>query len=175
MRTDNNTKIEFKNNRDWIVKELKKPRAKRLIKAYIAMMQKGEVDFNILGNIYRPTEKIPEASVKRLFRQKETQNMINEELQKALIGNNVTMDYLIEQRRDLIDKSKDNKRLDITLKAIEGFEDMYNMRSQNRVSNTITETVNYKQLIESPETTKKQEITASRTKNLPTESEKESE
>ena len=146
-----------------------------MIKAYVTMLLNGEINYKQLGILWKPSEKIPEASVKRILKYQEVKDMIDQELEKSLIKNNVTKDYLITKRLNLIDLAETKDKLDIMLKGIEGFEDMYQMRAQNKVSNTITETVNYKQLIESPETTKKQEITASRTKNLPTESEKESE
>ena len=167
MRTDNNTKIEFKNNRDWIKKELKQSRTKRVIDMYCKMLLNGEIDYNKLGRLYRIDQKEPSWSIKRLLKQVEVKQMINETLQNILIGEGVTQKFLIDKRKQIIDLAKDKDKLDIMLKAVEGFEDMYLMRTQNKVSNTITETVNYKQLIESPETTKKQEITASRTKNLP--------
>lgn len=53
MRVDNNKRIEFKNDRSWLIKELNKPRGQRLVKSYVAMLMSGEVDFKILGNIYR--------------------------------------------------------------------------------------------------------------------------
>ena len=146
-----------------------------MIKAYVTMLLNGEINYKQLGILWKPSEKIPEASVKRILKYQEVKDMIDQELEKSLIKNNVTKDYLITKRLNLIDLAETKDKLDIMLKGIEGFEDMYQMRAQNKVSNTITETVNYKQLIESPETTKKQEITASRTKNLPTESEEESE
>ena len=148
MRINGNKEIVFENNRTWLKKELNKPRARRLIKAYANMLINGSVDFKVLGNIYRQDEKIPGATVKRLFRYQEIKDMIDKELEKALIGNGITKDFLINARKEIIQLSKDKEKYDIMLKGVEGFEDMYNMKQQNKEIKTLTQTVNYKEMLE---------------------------
>jgi len=147
MRINNNKEISFQNNRDWLKKELKQPRMKRFVKAFITMSLEGKIDYRKLGLIYRPDQKIPEATAKRYLKYQEVQDMINEELQKALTTNNITYDSLIKERKSLLDDTKDNKEYNVRLKTIEGFEDMLLMRGQKEVK-MLTESVNYKQLLD---------------------------
>lgn len=163
MRINGNKEIKFENSRKWLEKELNKPRGKRLIRAYVSMLMNGKIDYKQLGVIYRQDQEIPEASVKRILRYTETQDMINKELEKALSDNNVTLDFLIDKRKEIINLSKDKEKLDIMLKAVEGFEDMYNMRTPIKETKQLTQSFNYKELLENGE---KKEITLSQTKEL---------
>ena len=159
MRNGRNGGITFNNNRKWITSELKRVRSKRMIKAYITMMLNGNIDYKQLGIIWKPTEKIPEASIKRILKQKETQNMIDEALQIALTDNKVTYDYLIKERKTVIEDSKTNKRPEVTLKAIEGFEDMYSMRN-NQKQITTTETYDFKKVLKEGESVQTEQLKA---------------
>lgn len=124
-----------------------------MIATYASMLIQGEVDFKLLGNVYRHKEAIPEASVKRLLKYKETQNKVNEQLQLQLSSNNVTLDYLIKERKSVLEDVKTDEdvkgkdKYNILLDTIKGFEDMYNMREQIKETKHITETVSYKELL----------------------------
>lgn len=163
MKNGRNGGIKFTGDKTWIIKELKQTRSKRLIKAYVTMLMNGQIDYKQLGIIWKPTEKIPEASVKRILKQTETQEMIDQELEKALLKNNVTKDFLITKRLDLIDLAKTNNKLDTMLKGIEGFEEMYSMRNPVKETKQLTQSINFKEMLENGS---KNELTLSQTQDI---------
>lgn len=170
MKSGRNGEIKFANNKNWLIKELNKPRSKRLISAYIGMLINGEIDYKKLGNIYRQDEKIPEATVKRLLKYKETQDMINQELQKALNNNNVTYDSVIKERLSILEDAKKpdpdlktKDALSIRLDTIKGFETILQMDSPIKETKQLTQSFNYKELLENGE---KRDITLSQTKEI---------
>lgn len=144
--------ITFGNNRKWIQKEVRQSRTKRVVDMYCKMLLKGEVDFDKLGKLYRIDQKEPSWSIKRLLKQKEIKEMIDKKLEDILIGEGVTQQYLIDKRKEIINLAKDKDKLDIMLKSIEGFEDMYNMRNPHKEVKQLTQSINYKQLLDSGET-----------------------
>ena len=166
MRINGNKEIEFKCDNSWIDKELKLPRAKRTIKALATMLLNGKVDYKVLGNLYRPDQKIPEATVKRFLKQSKVKHMVDKELEIALTSQGITKDYLIEKRKYVIDKSLDNDKLETMLKALSGFETMLGMDKQNKETSTVTQQLDYKQMIEIEGKKQTNHLTASQTKEI---------
>ena len=61
---------------NWGERESKQQRTKNVVNAYIGqLMSPYQVDWNILGNVYRPEQRRPDLSVKRLFKNKMMRNM----------------------------------------------------------------------------------------------------
>ncbi|MCH7774259.1 MAG: hypothetical protein IH784_07615 [Bacteroidetes bacterium] len=72
------------NRKRWLKYELGKFKTKLVIKTYVKMLMSGKVEWERLANMYRPDQKQPVLTLKRFFKQRETINMITEELKEKI-------------------------------------------------------------------------------------------
>ena len=126
---------------DWLKQEIRSGRFKRTVDLYARMLINGAIDWDVLGNKYRSDQKIPAATVKRLLKQEQVQEIVNDKIVEILAEKGINEQYLAEKRKEVIDKSIDAGKLDTTLKAIEGFEEMLEMKPKvTKQINTMSET-----------------------------------
>lgn len=70
-------------NTSWVKVELGRTRTKQAVDVLVAsFMATGNYDWKRAGQVYRPDQQIPEATLRRLFHQKEARDMLHEELKK---------------------------------------------------------------------------------------------
>ena len=68
--------------KDWKQQEINTTRAKNTINTYANMLLSGnKVDFDKLGKIYRPDQKIPAATVRRFLKQKVSKDMVEQKIE----------------------------------------------------------------------------------------------
>lgn len=120
-------------NKTWIDQELKMSRAKRVVETYARLlMESGGVlsaeQYNMLGKLYRPDQKIPAASVKRLLKQEKTKSMVKEELARIMSENGLTVDAVIKTHQKIIHDAMDAGQLSVAEKANGRFMDMLDMK-----------------------------------------------
>lgn len=83
--------------KNWAEKEARRTRTKNAVKVYVQMLlTTGKIDWDMVGNAYRPTEKIPAATVRKLFKNERIQAMIDAEVQKILKKQGVTKETVVE-------------------------------------------------------------------------------
>ena len=80
---------------DWQETEAKKTRTKNVVKVYVKQILQGKVDFSELGRVYRPDQKIPAATVRRLFRQDRIKEMIDKELDEIMAKRGLTREWVM--------------------------------------------------------------------------------
>lgn len=91
----------------WLDKEVKTRRFNNTMDAYIAqLMSDKQVDWNILGNIYRPDQQEPAITVRRLFKEEKVQTMVKEELKKVLIDKGISESFVLDTILEAIDIAK---------------------------------------------------------------------
>jgi hypothetical protein len=95
------------NKRRWIEAELRSSRAKRAIRAYVQMCIDGKIDWDVLGKLYRPNQKIPVATFKRLLKLKETKAMINEEFDRQLKLNGINIEKVLKEEKEILERTKE--------------------------------------------------------------------
>jgi hypothetical protein len=88
-------KLFYTQKPDWVTSEMRRGRTKLVVKLLAQQLIKGEVDYDMLGKIYRPDQQIPAATVKRLLRQERIQNMVKDEIQKELGGVGLNAKYVL--------------------------------------------------------------------------------
>lgn len=112
----------------WIQKEIRTRRAKNVVKLYVQMVLAGKLDWDALGTAYRPDQKIPKATVKRLFRQKEVKKMIAEEMSEALKALGITQKFVLEKILNAITVAEGKGDAGNMLRAAENLADMLEMK-----------------------------------------------
>jgi hypothetical protein len=82
--------------KSWQEKESKLTRTKNVVKLYVAQFLQGKVNWAMLGQAYRPDQKIPEATVRRLFKERKIQEMVNKEIEKAATDQGLSAAWVME-------------------------------------------------------------------------------
>ena len=125
----------------WLKQEIRSGRFKRTVDLYARMLINGAIDWDVLGNKYRSDQKIPAATVKRLLKQEQVQEIVNDKIVEILASKGVKEEFLIDKRLETIELAKELQKPDIMLKGIEGFEDMLEMKPKvTKQINTMSET-----------------------------------
>ena len=118
----------------WAEKEVRTARFKHVATSYVSMLTgNGKIDYETLGNIYRPDQKNPAATVKRLLKNKVVSTMIEEKLKEILVGKGITKQYAVDNLVDAIDMSKHKGDISNFLKANDQIMDLLEMKPSKRV------------------------------------------
>ena len=150
--TTKNAKILYEPNRDfglysqvkpdyWVRKEVKTTRFKNAVAAYVEqLLSSKQIDWTVIGNIYRPEQKTPEATVRRLFKQQEVKEVIEEKLKKTLLDKGITQDMVLDLHLEAIDVARKKKDPSNMLRATENLMDLLEMKPGKKV---ITESMDF--------------------------------
>lgn len=114
--------------RSWQGREARRARTKQTVQAFAAQIISGTVDFKVLGQIYRPNQAIPEATVRRLLKQEEIKHMVREEIAKTLSKNGVTPDRVIQIINEAVEIAKKKGDPGNMLRGAENFSEMLEMK-----------------------------------------------
>ena len=124
----------------WADKEAGKTRTKNAITAYIADITSGnKPDWEQIGKIYRPDEKYPEATARRLFKQKRIQTMVEEKLQKILINKGITQDQVLDLQLEALEIARNKGDVSNFLRVTENFMDLLQMKPGKKVTTDTVE------------------------------------
>tara|TARA_R100001082_G_C4363356_1_gene160513 strand:+ start:2358 stop:3107 length:750 start_codon:yes stop_codon:yes gene_type:complete len=122
------------NPKHWVEAELNKKRFKDTISAYVAQLtSSGKVDWNVLGNIYRPDQEIPAMTVKKLFKEEKVKSMVKDELKKVLTDKGINEDFVLDTILDAIEIAKVKQDPSNMLKASSELSDYLQMKPEKRV------------------------------------------
>ena len=81
----------------WADKEAKRTRTKQTVAAYVDMLISAHgIDWEALGNIYRPDEKAPAATVRRLMKQESIKTMVEEKTKEILAKKGITKERVLD-------------------------------------------------------------------------------
>lgn len=120
----------------WDVKEGQKNRTKRVIRLYASLLlEKGRVpekDMKKLGFLWRPDEKIPSASFKKLLRKKSIKKMVQEELTKMLTDQQITPEEVVKRYNELYSDAKTRGQLGVAKGVLDTFKEMLNLVPDKR-------------------------------------------
>jgi len=138
------------NRKRWLKYELGKTKTKFVITAYARMLVTGKIEWEKLGQMYRPDQKIPVATFRRLLRQEETQRMVSEELEKLLSGEGITAQYSIKNRKIVLEKSIEKGDLTNANRALDSFDDKLDLKP-NEIKFQQTTEISYVELLKQAE------------------------
>jgi hypothetical protein len=121
--------------RTWINQEAGKTRTKNMIALYVQMLMSGRVDWNKLGQAYRPDQKIPAATVRRLLKQEEIKEMVQAEIRKTLTDQGVDEKYVIDTIKDAIVLAKNEGDASTMIRGAKEFGEMLEMKNKPSAGN----------------------------------------
>jgi len=129
--------------RSWVEKEALKMRTKRTVQVFAQQILLGKVDYKQLGIVYRPDQKIPEATVRRLLKQEKIKEMVTEEIKTLLAKKGVNEDNVIDLLQEALNLARAKQDVASFLRTVENFQEMLGMKGQKRIT---TETAEYTQI-----------------------------
>jgi hypothetical protein len=136
------------NRKRWLKYELGKTKTKLVIKAYVRQLVSGsKIEWEKLGQMYRPDQQQPVWTFKRLLKQEETQRMVNEEIDKLLSDEGITPKFTIEQRKKVLESAIEKGDLTNANRSLDSFEDKMDMKPKETKFRQITQ-VDYKSMLQ---------------------------
>jgi len=113
----------------WEDKEARTTRAKNAVNAYVAdIIQNKKPDWKRIGEIYRPDQKIPEATARRLFKTKRITEMVDKKLSELLIDKGITKDHVLELQMEALEMSRSKGDITNFIKVTDNFMDLLQMK-----------------------------------------------
>lgn len=114
-------------------------RAKNAITSYAQMVvNAGKVDYSALGQIYRPDQQNPEATVRRFLKQRVSRKMVEKKLKELLLEKKVTKEFALNNLIRALQMSEDKGDVNNFLKANDYIMDLLEMKPNKKM---ITDTV----------------------------------
>jgi hypothetical protein len=139
------------NRKRWLKYELGKTKTKLVIKAYVRQLVSGSnIEWEKLGQMYRPDQQQPVWTLKRLLKQEETQGMVSKELEKLLSDEGVTAQYSIENRKKVFEMAIEKQDLSNANKALDSFDDKLGLKPIETKYQQTTQ-IDYKALLKNVE------------------------
>jgi hypothetical protein len=118
----------------WVRKEIKSTRFKNAVTAYIGqLLSTNAIDWTAIGNIYRPDQKVPEATVRRLFKQQEVREVIDDKLKQTLLDKGVNQELVLDLHLEAIEIARKKTDPSNMLRATENLMDLLEMKPGKRV------------------------------------------
>jgi len=145
--------------RSWQEREVKRQRTSNVVTAYVQQLVNGQKpDWPMLGNMYRPDQQIPEATVKRLFKQKVIKNMVEEKMKEVLASRGVSKGFVLDTMLKAIDIAESKQDVSNMLRAAENFVDMLEMKPSRKVTTDTLQIDMSSQIMDKIETEEKKLI-----------------
>ena len=135
-----NTQMLYEPNRDfglysqvkpdyWVNREIRSTRFKNAVTAYVEqVLSSTGVNWDIIGNIYRPEQEIPAATVRRLFKQQEVREVIDKKLKEILLNKGITKELVLDLHLEAIDIARNKSDPSNMLRGTENLMDLLEMK-----------------------------------------------
>jgi len=95
--------------RTWEERESALTRTKNAVNLYVSMfMQTGKIDWKQLGQAYRPDQRDPSATVKRLFKQERIKGMVDTKIQEYLDKRELDQGDVLDIIADAVELARQN-------------------------------------------------------------------
>jgi hypothetical protein len=123
----------------WDEHECGKTRTKNMVRAYAYMMMgDGGIDYTTLGNIYRPDQLVPGATVKRFLKKRTVQKMVEEKIKELLEKKDVNKEFAVDNILKAIRMAESKGDVNNFLKANDYIMDLLEMKPNKKM---ITDTI----------------------------------
>ena len=125
--------------RSWIDEEAGTTRARNTVTAYANMLLDSKaVDFHALGQIYRPDQDIPAATVRRFLKQKTAKRMVEKKIKELLSDKAINKEFALDNIIRALQMAESKGDVNNFLKANAYIMDLLEMKPNKQL---ITDTV----------------------------------
>jgi histone H3/H4 len=125
--------------RKWDEQESGTTRAKNTVSAYANMLlNNGQVDYTVLGQMYRPDQQIPEATVRRFLKQKVAKKMVEKKIKELLTDKSINKEFALDNIVRALQMAESKGDVNNFLKANDYLMDLLEMKPNKQM---ITDTI----------------------------------
>ena len=107
-----------------------KSRDIRFAKLYAKMLINGDVNWEMLGRVYRPDDKHPSWKAKRVVRSKEIQNLTTEAINEIYSKQGIDSDLVVREEKQLLEAAKQADDRRITLDVLKNWRESLDLKPQ---------------------------------------------
>jgi len=150
------SKCHGSGTKTWMELEMRRTRFKELVKAYALQRVNGQVDWEVLGRIYRRNDPKRVESAQRILRRPEAQTMIDENMKDLLVKKGITREWALEILPEALRIAKENSDANAMLKVFVIAQPILNLQaSENSAGNRVEDFTPYEQIVEAEDTARR--------------------
>jgi len=107
-----------------------KSRDIRFAKLYAKMLINGDINWEMLGRVYRPDDKHPSWKAKRVVRSKEIQNLTTEAINEIYSKQGIDSDLIVKEEVEMLTATKEKGDYTNALKIIANWRESLDLKPQ---------------------------------------------
>tara|TARA_B100000902_G_scaffold179639_1_gene172733 strand:- start:18 stop:800 length:783 start_codon:yes stop_codon:yes gene_type:complete len=134
--------------KSWEEQEIGSTRGKNTINAYANMMLNGNVDFKKLANVYRPKDKIPEATVRRFLKNKRIKMEVEKKVKEILTEKSINKEFAVDNLIRALDMAEHKGDVGNFLKANDQIMDLLEMKPNKAITTDTVEMIDTKKILD---------------------------
>jgi len=120
---------------NWAVREANTTRAKNLVNAYVGQLTSTKkVDYNQLGMIYRPDQKEPAATVRRVLKQEIIKKMVEKKLREVLSEKGINNSSVLDTMLEGLDIARAKQDVTNMIKISDAFMELLEMKPNKKIT-----------------------------------------
>ena len=120
---------------NWAVREATTTRAKNLVNAYVGQLTSTKkVDYNQLGMIYRPDQKEPAATVRRVLKQEVIKKMVEKKLREVLSEKGINNSSVLDTMLEGLDIARAKQDVTNMIKISDAFMELLEMKPNKKIT-----------------------------------------
>lgn len=113
----------------WEDKEARTTRAKNAVNTYVGNILNGEKpDWDLIGRVYRPDQKIPAATARRLFKKQRIVDMVEKKLKEILLNKGINKEHVVDLQLEGLEMARSKGDISNFLKVTDSFMDLLQMK-----------------------------------------------
>ncbi len=143
-----NTYTKTNPAKTWEDIEVRSTRGKNTITTYANMMLNGGVDFEKLGKIYRPDDKIPEATVRRFLKNKRVKMEVEKKVKEILLEKSISKEFAIDNLIRALEMAEHKGDVGNFLKANDQVMDLLEMKPNKAITTDTVELIDTKKILD---------------------------
>lgn len=156
-------------------KEVKSRRAKQVIDIYCRLRTKGvkhsDMPWDRMGQIYRPDQEIPRATVQRLFKTEKVKEKVSERIVEILEDEGFSDRELIREYKEVLEEAKDDGDLTNARLTLDSVAEMKGVDEPDTEKVTNEQEATYHRKITEDVQEEKKKLKQKRTKEIPEQNE----
>lgn len=132
----------------WEEQELGSTRGKNTISTFASMMLNGNIDYKKLGNVYRPKDKIPEATVRRFLKNKKVKMEVEKKVREILTEKSINKEFAVDNLIRALDMAEHKGDVGNFLKANDQIMDLLEMKPNKAITTDTVELIDTKTILD---------------------------
>lgn len=134
--------------KSWEDVEITSTRGKNTVDIYANMLLNGNVNFKTLGNVYRPKDKIPEATVRRFLKNKRVKMEVEKKVREILGEKSINKEFAVDNLIRALSMAEHKGDVGNFLKANDQIMDLLEMKPNKAITTDTVELIDTKKILD---------------------------